>query len=58
MHTLLPRSPELNPVENNWQFTGVNWPSKRVYSSHDDIFDGVATLGTSWSLTHGKISRS
>ncbi len=37
--TLPPRSPELNPVENVWQFMRDNWLSNRVFSSHDDIVD-------------------
>ena len=36
---LTPRSPELNPVENVWQFMRDNWLSNRVFSSHDDIVD-------------------
>ncbi len=34
---LPPRSPELNPVENVWQFMRDNWLSNRVFSSYDDI---------------------
>ncbi len=33
------RSPELNPVENVWQFLRDNWLSNRVFNSHDDIVD-------------------
>jgi transposase len=33
------RSPELNPVENVWQFLRDNWLSNRVFTSHDDIVD-------------------
>jgi hypothetical protein len=37
---LLPsRSPELNPVENVWQFMRDNWLSNRVFGSFDDIVD-------------------
>ena len=38
--TLLPlpaRAPELNPVENIWQFMRDNWLSNRVFASYDDI---------------------
>lgn len=35
--TLPPRSPELNPVENIWQFMRDNWLSNRVFTSYDDI---------------------
>lgn len=34
---LPPRSPELNPVENVWQYLRENWLSNRVFSSYDDI---------------------
>ncbi len=37
---LLPsRSPELNPVENIWQYLRQNWLSNRVFDSYDDILD-------------------
>jgi transposase len=32
-----PRSPELNPVENVWQFMRDNWLSNRVFADYDDI---------------------
>ena len=38
--TILPlpaKSPELNPVENLWQFMRQNWLSNRVFKSYDDI---------------------
>jgi putative transposase len=34
-----PKSPELNPVENIWQFMRDNWLSNRVFKSYDDILD-------------------
>ena len=36
---LPPRSPELNPVENVWQFMRENWLSSRIFSSYSDILD-------------------
>jgi transposase len=36
---LPPRSPELNPVENVWQFMRDNWLSNRVFASYDAILD-------------------
>jgi transposase len=36
---LPPRSPELNPVENVWQFIRDNWLSNRVFKSYPDILD-------------------
>jgi transposase len=40
--TLLPlpaKSPELNPVENVWQFMRDNWLSNRIFASYHDIVD-------------------
>ena len=40
--TILPlpaKCPELNPVENVWQFMRENWLSNRVFKSYDDILD-------------------
>jgi transposase len=40
--TLVPlpaKSPELNPVENIWQFMRDNWLSNRVFKSYKDIVD-------------------
>ena len=36
---LPPKCPELNPVENVWQFMRDNWLSNRVFKSHNDIVD-------------------
>lgn len=36
---LPPKSPELNPVENVWQFIRENWLSNRIFTSYDDILD-------------------
>ena len=37
---LLPsRAPELNPVENIWQFMRQNWLSNRVFETYDAIVD-------------------
>jgi transposase len=36
---LLPESPELNPVENIWQFMRDNWLSNRVFKSYVDILN-------------------
>tara|TARA_A100001391_G_C5019624_1_gene265452 strand:- start:20 stop:340 length:321 start_codon:yes stop_codon:yes gene_type:complete len=36
---LPPRSPELNPTENIWQFIRDNWLSNRVFKSYSDIID-------------------
>jgi transposase len=40
--TLLPlpaKSPELNPVENIWQYLRDNWLSNRIFASEADLVD-------------------
>lgn len=34
---LPPRSPELNPTENIWQYMRDNWLSNHIFQSYDDI---------------------
>jgi hypothetical protein len=36
---LPPKAPELNPVENIWQFMRENWLSNRVFESYEQIVD-------------------
>jgi transposase len=36
---LSPKCPELNPVENVWQFMRDNWLSNRVFQSYDTTLD-------------------
>jgi hypothetical protein len=39
---LLPsRAPELNPVENIWQYLRANWLSNRVFENYDAIIDAA-----------------
>jgi transposase len=33
------KCPELNPVENVWQFIRDNWLSNRIFTSYDNIVD-------------------
>ena len=35
------RSPELNPVENVWQYLRANWLSNSVFETYDDIIDAA-----------------
>lgn len=35
------RAPELNPVENIWQYLRANWLSNRVFETFDDIIDAA-----------------
>ena len=36
---LPPKCPELNPVENVWQFLRDNWLSNRIFKFYDDLVD-------------------
>jgi len=39
---LLPsRAPELNPVENVWQYMRANWLSNTVFETYDDIIEAA-----------------
>ena len=38
---LPPRAPELNPVENVWQYLRANWLSNRVFDTYDTIVDAA-----------------
>ena len=39
---LLPsRAPELNPVENVWQYLRANWQSNRAFETYDAIIDAA-----------------
>lgn len=35
------RAPELNPVENIWQYMRANWLSNRVFDNYDAIIDAA-----------------
>ncbi len=48
---LPPRSPELNPVENIWQFIRDNWLSNRVFGSYDEI---LAISAEAWNKLIGQ----
>ena len=48
---LPPRSPELNPVENVWQFMRDNWLSNRIAKTSSRC---AAKPGTTSSTNHGR----
>jgi hypothetical protein len=37
------RSPELNPVENIWQYMRANWLSNQVFETYKDIIDAACS---------------
>ncbi len=44
----LPRySPELNPVENVWEYLRQNWLSRRVWNSYDTIVEACCNA---WNM--------
>ena len=45
------RAPELNPVENVWQYLRQNWLSNTVFENYDAIVEPHAPHGESSSLT-------
>ena len=52
---LPPKCPELNPVENIWQFIRENWLSNRVFLSYEDIVDHCCyawnkLVGQPWTI--------
>jgi hypothetical protein len=40
------RAPELNPVENVWQYLRSNWLSNRVFDTYDAIIDAACEAWT------------
>ena len=35
------RAPELNPVENVWQYLRANWLSNRIFDTYEDILEAA-----------------
>lgn len=50
------KAPELNPVENVWQFMRDNWLSNRIFVTTTTSSPTAATRGTSSSINHGESS--
>ena len=47
---LLPsRAPELNPVENIWQYLRQNWLSNRVFDTYDAIIEAACEAWRAFS---------
>ena len=59
--TLVPlpaKAPELNPVENIWQFMRENWISNRVFTSYTDILDHCCAAWNKLITSPGPSCRS
>lgn len=48
-----PKAPELNPVDNSWQFTRDDWLSNRVFGSSEDIVNQCCYAGRSCRSADG-----
>jgi transposase len=46
------RSPELNAVENVWQYLRANWLSNRVFETYDEIIDAACEA---WSGNYPRL---
>jgi hypothetical protein len=56
---LLPsRAPELNPVENVWQYLRANWLSNSVFDTYEGIIDPACRLGETSSPDQKPLPRS
>lgn len=55
---LPPRSPELNPTENIWQFMRENWLSNRISKPMTTSLTIAATSGTGSQSNPGKSAQS
>lgn len=53
---LPPYAPELNPVENVWQYLRQNFLSNRVYESYHAILDACCDAWNAFASTPGKIT--
>ena len=53
---LPPKSPELNPVENVWQYLRQTWLSNRVFESYADICDACCDAWNNLTAESGRIA--
>lgn len=54
---LPPYAPELNPVENVWQYLRQNYPSNRVFETYHDILDACCNAWKAFADLPGKINQ-
>lgn len=52
---LPPYCPELNPVENIWQYLRQNYLANRIFNSYNDIVDACCNAWNTFTATSGKI---
>jgi len=51
-----PYAPELNPVENIWQFLRQNYLSNRVFETYEDILDACCKAWNALTAETGRIT--
>ncbi len=51
-----PYSPELNPVENIWQFLRQNYLSNRVFETYENIVDACCEAWNKLTAETGRIT--
>ena len=49
------KCPELNPVENIWQYLRENWLSNRIFTSCEDIVDHCCSAWNKLIAERGRI---
>ena len=49
------KCPELNPVENIWEFLRDNWLSNRIFNSYEDIVDHCCSAWNKLIADPGRI---
>jgi hypothetical protein len=53
---LPPYAPELNPVENIWEFLRANFLSHRVWDTYEEILDACSIAGNKLMQTPERIA--
>ena len=54
--TLPPYSPELNPVENVWQYLRANWLAISVFENYDAIVEACCTAWNRFAKNPGTVT--
>ncbi len=54
--TLPPYSPELNPVENVWQYFRSNWLSHQVWEDYEEIVDACCAAWNALMAIPGRVT--
>jgi transposase len=52
------RAPELNPVENVWQYLRSNWLSNRVFETYEAIIEAACVAWRTGPTAHDHLNRT